>query len=62
MTHPLPTPFTGPAAWLGRDMAAREADWLIDLAPAQINELETAAAHYLSLGRDVGEITAAAFP
>lgn len=62
MTHPLPTPFTGPAAWLGRDMAAREADWLIDLAPAHINELETAAAHYLSLGRDVGEITAAAFP
>jgi hypothetical protein len=62
MTHPLPTPFTGPAAWLGRDIAACEADWLINLTPVQIGELETAAAHYLSLGRDVGKITAAAFP
>lgn len=57
----LPTPFTGPAAWIGRDMAQRD-DWLIQLSPAQIAELEGAAAHYLSLGRDVGEITADAFP
>jgi len=62
MTPPLPTPFTGPAAWLGRDIAACEADWLINLTPVQIGELENAAAHYLSMGRDVGEITAAAFP
>ncbi|MCF2870144.1 TauD/TfdA family dioxygenase [Octadecabacter sp. G9-8] len=62
MTHPLPTPFTGPSAWVGRDMQMREDDWLIHLTPPQIVELETAAAHYLSLGRDVGEITADAFP
>lgn len=62
MTHPLPTPFAGAAAWLGRDMTARQTDWLIHLTPAQISELETAAAHYLSQGRDVGEIAADTFP
>lgn len=61
MTHPLPLPFTGPAAWIGRDMAGRS-DWLVTLTPDQIDELHAAAAHYLSLGRDVGEITADAFP
>lgn len=61
MTHPLPTPFTGPSAWEGRDMARRN-DWLVQLTPAQIAELEAAAAHYLSLGRDIGEITAQDFP
>lgn len=53
---------TGPSAWVGRDMAARQDVWLVDLTAAQIAELESAAAHYLSLGRDVGEITADAFP
>lgn len=61
MAQSLPTPFTGPSAWLGRDMAQRN-DWLVPLTDPQIRELETAAAKYLSLGRDVGEITADAFP
>ena len=61
MTHPLPTPFAGPSAWVGRDLA-QKTDWLVLLTPAHITELETAAAHYLSLGRDVGEITAQDFP
>jgi len=43
-------------------MRARQDDWLIHLTPTQISELEDAAARYLSLGRDVGEITADAFP
>jgi len=62
MTHPLPTPFTGPSAWKGADMADRGSEWLIHLTPAQIKELEAAAAHFLSLGRDVGEIAAKDFP
>ena len=61
MEHTLPLPFSGPSAWRGRDVAQRS-DWLIELTIQQIAELESAAAHYLSLGRDVGEITADAFP
>ena len=58
----LPPPFTGPSAWKGEDMAGRTDDWLITLASDQIAELESAARHYLSFGRDIGEITADAFP
>ena len=61
MTHPLPTPLTGPSAWVGNQMAQRN-DRLVHLTPQQISELESAAVHYLSLGRDVGEITAQDFP
>ncbi len=61
MEHALPLPFSDPSAWRGRDVAQRS-DWLIELTIQQIAELESAAAHYLSLGRDVGEITADAFP
>lgn len=62
MIHPLPTPFTGPSAWQGHAMAARPNDWLIHLSPPQIAELEAAAATFLALGRDIGEIAADAFP
>lgn len=61
MEHALPLPFSGPSAWRGRDVAQRS-DWLIELTIQQIAELESAAAHCRSLGRDVGEITADAFP
>ncbi len=59
---PLPPRMTGPAAWIGAEMAQHQDQWLVQLSAADIAELETAARHYLSLGRDVGEITAAAFP
>lgn len=59
---PLPPRMTGPAAWIGAEMARREGEWLVLLSAADIAELENAARHYLRLGRDVGEITAAAFP
>ena len=58
----LPPPFTGPSAWKGEAMAGRTDDWLITLTSAQVEELESAARYYLSLGRDIGEITADAFP
>ncbi|MDJ0828075.1 MAG: TauD/TfdA family dioxygenase [Rhodobacter sp.] len=57
----LPDRLTGPAAWTAADMAD-PADWRTELTAAEIDELEAAARHYLSLGRDIGEITAAAFP
>ena len=43
-------------------MANDEGSWLYSLSPADISELENAAKHYLSLRRDVGEMTAADFP
>lgn len=58
----LPEAFTGPAAWVGRDLAARPDEWLVELTPEQIAELEAAAQHFLSLGRDIGEITKETFP
>lgn len=61
MTQGLPIAFTGPSAWVGREMAGRD-DWLVQLSADQIGELEDAAAHYLSLGRDIGEMSAQDFP
>ncbi|MDH3271577.1 MAG: TauD/TfdA family dioxygenase [Gemmatimonadota bacterium] len=58
----LPERFMGRAAWTGRDMQERSEEWIRALSPADIHDLESAAEHYLSLGRDVGEITAADFP
>ena len=58
----LPSRISSPAAWLGRDLARAPEKWRYDLSEADIEELERAARHYLSLGRDVGEITRDAFP
>ena len=51
-----------PSSWIGSDLRANHADWICELGPADISELEHAAEHYLKLGRDVGQITADAFP
>jgi alpha-ketoglutarate-dependent taurine dioxygenase len=58
----LPAHIGGPAAWIGQDMQRRSEEWLIHLSETDLADLEQAARHYLSLGRDVGEITAADFP
>ena len=58
----LPNAITGPSAWLGKDMGKTPAAWLYTLTDADINDLETAAHHFQSLGLDVGEITAETFP
>ncbi|MEM9332870.1 MAG: TauD/TfdA family dioxygenase [Pseudomonadota bacterium] len=52
----------GPAAWLGKDMSANPEKWLVNLSQDQIDDLENAARYYLSLGKDIGEITKADFP
>ena len=59
---PLPHVITGPAAWVGPTLAGDERCWLYRLSPDDISDLENAARHYLSLRRDVGEMTAADFP
>jgi len=61
-TPPRPDSFTGPSAWIGADLQARPKAWLVQLTPDDIADLEQAARHYLSLGRDIGEITKDTFP
>ncbi|MEX0305064.1 MAG: TauD/TfdA family dioxygenase, partial [Leisingera sp.] len=58
----LPERIEGPSAWTGQQMQAQPERWLVQLSPKDIADLEQAARHYLSLGRDVGEITKADFP
>ena len=58
----LPERITGPAAWAGPEMAGDERAWLYCLAARDISDLENAARHYLSLGRDIGEMSAIDFP
>lgn len=58
----LPERFTGPSAWIGADLQQNPEAWLHELTPSDIADLEQAARHYLSLGRDIGQITAGDFP
>ena len=58
----LPNRFDGPSAWEGAWMRANRHAWLVTLGPDEISELEAAARHYLSLGRDIGAITREDFP
>lgn len=53
---------TGPSSWLGKDMAKHPERWLVQLASDDIADLEAAATHYLTLSKDVGEITKTDFP
>ena len=43
-------------------MQGREEEWIHRLSDGEVADLEQAAGRYLELGRDVGEITADAFP
>jgi hypothetical protein len=61
-TSRMPQKITGPAAWTGPEMARNERAWLYQLSSEDVADLEAAARHYLSLHRDVGEITATDFP
>ncbi len=58
----IPEVLTGPSVWQGQDMMTRHSEWLIQLSDEDIADLEQAARHYLSLGRDIGEITKEDFP
>ena len=62
MTLSLPERIGGPAAWTGAEMQERDDIWLYHLTPSDIGDIEQAAKHYLSLGRDIGEIRKEDFP
>ncbi|MEM9105129.1 MAG: TauD/TfdA family dioxygenase [Pseudomonadota bacterium] len=56
------TEISGAFAWIGSDMATHPERWLYTLSAEDVSDLEQAARHYLSLDRDIGEITRANFP
>jgi len=58
----IPDKIDRPSAWLGTELQAQQNQWLYTLSADEILEIEQAAHAYLSLGRDVGEITAQDFP
>lgn len=53
---------TGPSVWSGKEMTKRSDEWIIYLSATDIQDLESAASHYLSLGKDIGEVSSAEFP
>ena len=62
-TYALPPPVVDtPAAWYGPDMAAAPERWLVELSPAEIGELEMAAARFLNSGKAIGELRRDDFP
>ena len=58
----LPSAFTGPSAWRGCDLRDAPDQWVYHLTDEDIAELEAAAKTYLSLGRDIGQISKQDFP
>ena len=56
----LPPEQTGPAAWRGPEMAARN-DWIEHLAPAEVAEIEAAATPLAASDLDIAQISAADF-
>lgn len=59
---PPPDVIEGPSAWTGAELRQRPEEWRVQLSPDDIAQLEQAARHYLSLGRDIGAMTRADFP
>lgn len=55
------TPIDSPAAWRGEDMR-RTSEWIVPLAPAEIEETCAAVRHAQATGKAMGEMTRADFP
>lgn len=51
-----------PAAWHGCDLAADESRWTVVLSPAEVHELESAAAQFLDKSSDIALLDQASFP
>lgn len=58
---PLPPVQTGPTCWYGPDMSARQQEWIWELSPAAIRELEAAAASLTAKGIDIASISKSDF-
>jgi len=57
-----PKKLDNPASWKGKDLSQHPEKWITTFTDNNIQELETAAKHFLSLNKDIGEITQEAFP
>lgn len=55
-------PIASPAAWLGRDVRARGAEWIVPLAPEEVREVAGAVAETEKEGLAMEAITADRFP
>jgi hypothetical protein len=63
MTLAPPRPLVeGPSAWIGRDLRAREGEWIYPLSAAEIAEIDSATASARASGLDIAEIGRADFP
>src|ERR1044071_2040095 len=52
----------GRSAWVGRDLRDRPEEWIYQLAPAEIAEIEAATASVRARGLDIADIPRADFP
>ena len=52
----------GPSAWIGRELRARENEWIYLLSAAEVAEIERATAGVRYRGRDIADIGRADFP
>ena len=57
-----PGSVTGPSVWYGRDLAAREHDWIYRLSPAELAELDAAVHIFKASGRPLAAISPEDFP
>ena len=57
-----PGPVTGPSVWYGRDLAAREHDWIYRLSPAELAEIDAAVHIFKASGRSLAAISPEDFP
>ncbi|MBX2881463.1 MAG: TauD/TfdA family dioxygenase [Granulosicoccus sp.] len=51
-----------PAAWYGRDLAADESKWIVELSPSDVQELELAAEHFLDKTANIAQLDQSSFP
>lgn len=63
MTVSPPRSFVeGPSAWIGRDLRARESEWIHQLTETEIAEVDAAVAGVRARGLDIADIKRADFP
>lgn len=63
MTPAPPRPLVlGPSAWIGRDLRAREDEWIYPLSAAEIAEIDSATAAVRASGLDIADIGRSDFP
>ncbi len=58
----LPAKLNGSSAWLGSQLQQTPDKWLHPLSAPEIQDLENAANHFLTLDKDIGQITKNDFP